>query len=141
MNIDLFLLSLYSIIPPLRNEVKYLNFTHSKKDDGDYIWFATDGRVFLDLNLEKKHHDPIQFNLTRQHANPSRVYHIGADAPTRADALGCHRFAQKSIAKIAIGSKSIAEYEILRQGRYDVRTPHTKHGKLHIYGKITRDWC
>jgi hypothetical protein len=65
MNNDLLLLSLYSLIPPLRNEVKHLNFTHSKKDDGDYIWFASDGRVFLDLNLEKKRHDPIQFNLTK----------------------------------------------------------------------------
>jgi hypothetical protein len=65
MNNDLLLLSLYSLIPPLRNEVKHLNFTHSKKDDGDYIWFASDGRVFLDLNLEEKRHDPIQFNLTK----------------------------------------------------------------------------
>jgi hypothetical protein len=50
MNNDFLLLSLYSLIPPLRNEVKHLNFRHSKKEDGDYIWFASDGRVFLDLN-------------------------------------------------------------------------------------------
>jgi hypothetical protein len=65
MNHDLLFLSLYSLIPPLRNEIKHLNFTHTKKEDGDYIWFAIDGRVYLDLNLEKKRHDPVQFNLTR----------------------------------------------------------------------------
>ncbi len=71
MNNDLLLLSLYSLIPPLRNEVKHLNFTHSKnlKDDGDYTWFTTDGRVFIDLNLEKKRHDRIQFNLTKDAPN------------------------------------------------------------------------
>ena len=65
INNDLLLLSLYSLIPPLRNEVKHLDFTHTKKDDGDYIWFSTDGNVLLDLNLEKKRHEPIQFNLSR----------------------------------------------------------------------------
>ena len=65
MNNDLLLLSLYSLIPPLRNEIKHLEFTNSKNEDGDYIWFATDDRILLDLNLEKKRHDPIQFNLTK----------------------------------------------------------------------------
>jgi hypothetical protein len=38
MNNDLLYLSLYnlySLIPPLRNEVKHLNFTYSKNNDGD----------------------------------------------------------------------------------------------------------
>ncbi len=54
MNNDLLLLSLYSPIPPLRNEIKHLDFTHMKKDDGDYKWFSTDENVLLDLSLEKK---------------------------------------------------------------------------------------
>ncbi len=35
------------------------------KNDGYYICFATDGVIFLDLDLEGKHHDPLQFNLTK----------------------------------------------------------------------------
>ena len=54
INNDLLLLSLYSLIPPLRNEIKHLDFTHTKKDNGDYIWFSIDGKVLLDLNLEEK---------------------------------------------------------------------------------------
>jgi hypothetical protein len=73
MNNNLLLLSLYSLIPPLRNEVKHLKFTHTKKDDGDYIWFLADGRVFLDLNLEKKRHDPIQFDLTKDAPKLARI--------------------------------------------------------------------
>ncbi len=56
---------IHSLIPPLRNEIKHLEFTHSKNEDGDYTWSATDDSVLLDLNLEKKRHDPIQFNLTK----------------------------------------------------------------------------
>lgn len=65
INNDLLLLSLYSLIPPLRNEIKHLNFTHSRKKDKDYIWFDNDGEILLHLNLEKKRHDPIIFNLTK----------------------------------------------------------------------------
>ena len=64
LNNDLLLLSLYSLIPPLRNEVKHLKFTHSNKNDYDYLWLDTDGEVLLDLNLDKKRHDPIVFSLT-----------------------------------------------------------------------------
>ena len=39
LNNDLLLLSLYSLIPPLRNEIKHLNFTVQRKRDGDYIWY------------------------------------------------------------------------------------------------------
>ena len=65
LNNDLLLLSLYSLIPPLRNEVKHLKFTHSNKTDYDYIWLDNDGEVLLDLNLNKKRHDPIVFSLTK----------------------------------------------------------------------------
>ena len=65
LNNDLLLLSLYTLIPPLRNEIKHLKFTHSNKNDYDYIWLDTDGEVLLDLNLDKKRHDPIVFNLTK----------------------------------------------------------------------------
>ena len=65
LNNDLLLLSLYSLIPPLRNEIKHLNFTNISKDDFDYIYIDNNDRVLLDLNLEKKRHDPITFNLTR----------------------------------------------------------------------------
>lgn len=66
LNNDLLLLSLYSLIPPLRNEIKHLNFTSTNKNDGDYIWIDNDGEVLLDLNLEKKRHDPITFSLTKE---------------------------------------------------------------------------
>ena len=57
--------SLYSLIPPLRNEIKHLNFTVQRKRDGDYIWLDTDGEILLDLNLEKKRHQPIAFSITK----------------------------------------------------------------------------
>jgi hypothetical protein len=65
LNNDLLLLSLYSLIPPLRNEIKHLNFTPQRKMDNDYIWLDTDGEILLDLNLEKKRHDPILFSITK----------------------------------------------------------------------------
>ena len=42
LNNDLLLLSLYSLMPPLRNEIEHLNFTVQRKRDGDYIWLDTD---------------------------------------------------------------------------------------------------
>ena len=65
LNNDLLLLSLYSLIPPLRNEIKHLNFTIQRKRDNDYIWLDTDGEILLDLNLEKKRHEAIYFSLTK----------------------------------------------------------------------------
>jgi hypothetical protein len=52
-------------MPPLRNEIEHLNFTVQRKRDGDYIWLDTDGEILLDLNLEKKRHQPIAFRITK----------------------------------------------------------------------------
>jgi hypothetical protein len=65
LNNDLLLISLYSLRPPLRNEVKHLEFTTTTKRKGDYIFFKND-EVFLDLNEEKKRHDAILFNLSEE---------------------------------------------------------------------------
>ena len=65
LNNDLLLLSMYSLIPPLRNEIKHLNFTIQRKRDNDYIWMDTDGEILLDLNLEKKRHKPIAFSISK----------------------------------------------------------------------------
>ena len=62
LNQDLVLLSLYSLIPPLRNEVKLLEFTFTSKREGDYIYIKGDN-VVLDLNEEKKRHFAISFDL------------------------------------------------------------------------------
>ena len=64
LNQDLLLLSLYSLIPPLRNEIKTLKFTTFTQERGDWIAFRSDGRTLLDLNEEKKRHDGITFNLS-----------------------------------------------------------------------------
>ena len=63
LNQDLLLISLYSLIPPLRNEIKTLKFTKSSQKKEDWIYFRGDD-VILDLNEEKKRHDSIYFNLT-----------------------------------------------------------------------------
>ena len=64
LNQDLVLLSLYTLIPPLRNEPKILEYTLTTKNEGDYIFLRSDD-VILDLNEEKKRHDAIGFNLTK----------------------------------------------------------------------------
>lgn len=62
LNQDLLLISLYSLIPPLRNEPKFLEFTETKQSTGD--WVLIEGStVSLDLNEEKKKHDPIKLDL------------------------------------------------------------------------------
>jgi hypothetical protein len=63
-NQDLLLLSLYSLIPTLRDELKLLEFTTVKQDTGDWLYFDKDNNVILDLNNPKKKHDSISFNLT-----------------------------------------------------------------------------
>ena len=63
-NQDLLLISIYSLIPVLRDELKLLEFTNVKRDDGDYIFFDTD-KIILDLNNPKKKNDGIKFNLTK----------------------------------------------------------------------------
>jgi len=60
------LLSLYTLIHPLRDEPKILEFTFIKKEDNnDYIYFRDDGDVMLLLNTEKKRHIPEDRNLTK----------------------------------------------------------------------------
>ena len=65
-NQDLLLLSLYSLIPPLRNEIKTLEFTTTSKNQGDYIYFKQNGDVILLLNEEKKRHEAITYDLTKE---------------------------------------------------------------------------
>ena len=72
LNNDLLLISLYSLIPPLRNEVKSLKFTTTSKTKGDWILFI-DGEVRLDLNEIKKRHDGIQFNLSEESPELARL--------------------------------------------------------------------
>ena len=62
-NQDLLLLSLYSLIPVMRDELKLLEFTTTKNNDGDYIYFKGND-IILDLNNPKKKHEGIQFNIT-----------------------------------------------------------------------------
>ena len=63
LNQDLLLVSLYSLIPPLRNEIKSLKFTNTVQRKEDWIYFRQ-GKVYLDLNEEKKRHYEIWFNLS-----------------------------------------------------------------------------
>lgn len=65
LNQDLVLLSLYTLIPPLRNELKKLEFTLTSQNEGDYIYLRAND-VILDLNEEKKRHFAITFNLTNE---------------------------------------------------------------------------
>lgn len=62
-NQDLLLVSLYSLIPVMRDELKSLEFTTTKRTDGDFIYFKNN-EVILDLNKSKKLHDAIDFNLS-----------------------------------------------------------------------------
>ena len=55
LNQDLLLVSLYSLIPPLRNEVKTLKFANAVQTQGDWIVIKPD-EVLMDLNEEKKRH-------------------------------------------------------------------------------------
>ena len=64
LNQDLLLVSLYSLIPPLRNEVKTLKFNTAVQRKEDWIVIKPDGDVMMDLNEEKKRHNSIAFNLT-----------------------------------------------------------------------------
>jgi hypothetical protein len=64
-NQDLLLISLYSLIPVMRDELKLLEFTTTKNNDGDYIYFKGND-IILDLNNPKKKHESIQFNITNE---------------------------------------------------------------------------
>jgi len=63
LNQDLILVSLYSLIPPLRNEIKTLNFTKTSQLKENWVFFR-DNKVLLDLNEVKKRQDSIWFNLS-----------------------------------------------------------------------------
>ena len=54
INQDLILLSLYTLIHPLRNEPKTLQFTHNEEKRGDWVYFMKDGTTVLELNEVKK---------------------------------------------------------------------------------------
>ena len=60
LNQELLLVSLYSLIPPLRNEVKVLEFTKTKQKKGNYVYIKDDNTVTLDLIDEKKKHNSIE---------------------------------------------------------------------------------
>lgn len=67
-NLDLLLVSLYSLIPPLRQEPLLLEFKspelkNTNDKSKDYIYFERD-EVILNLNLNKKKHEPIDFPIT-----------------------------------------------------------------------------
>jgi hypothetical protein len=64
LNQDLLLISLYSLIPPLRQEVMTLKFSKTLKRKEDWIVIKPD-EVIMDLNEIKKKHDAIMFYLTR----------------------------------------------------------------------------
>ena len=65
VNQNLVLVSLYSLIPPNRDEIKELYFTTTEKNDVDYIYFKGD-QVLMLLNKEKKKHEGIKYNITEE---------------------------------------------------------------------------
>jgi hypothetical protein len=71
LNNDLLLISMYSLIPPLRNEVKMLEFTMSPKHNKkDYVFYDKN-TIILKFNKIKKLHDKIYFEITSgKHKNP-----------------------------------------------------------------------
>jgi len=66
LNQNLLLLGFYTLMPPLRDEPKTLEFTFTYEKDKDYIYFNKDHEVWLLLNLEKKKHPPEDVNLTER---------------------------------------------------------------------------
>lgn len=73
LNQELLLVSLYSLIPPLRNEVKTLKFNTSAQQEGDWIVLKPDGKVLMDLNEEKKRHESILFVLSDESPELARI--------------------------------------------------------------------
>ena len=72
LNQDLLLVSLYSLIPPLRQEPMTLKFTTEVKRAEDWIVIKPDV-VQMDLNEIKKRHDAILFNLTDDAPELARI--------------------------------------------------------------------
>jgi hypothetical protein len=66
LNNDLLLLSMYCLIPPLRNEVKTLEFTRQiRNNKKDYIYVSQNkNMIILKLNQIKKQHKKVHFDLT-----------------------------------------------------------------------------
>ncbi len=63
LNQDLLLVSLYSLIPPLRLEPMTLKFTDKTQKEKNWIVIRPD-EVLMDLNEIKKKHSSILFRLT-----------------------------------------------------------------------------
>ena len=72
LNQDLLLVSLYSLIPPLRNEVKTLKFTTTSQLKEDWIVIKPNA-VLMDLNENKKRHEEILFNLTEDAPDLAKI--------------------------------------------------------------------
>ena len=72
LNQDLLLVSLYSLIPPLRLEPMTLKFTNQVQRSQDWIVIKPD-MVQMDLNEIKKKHDAILFNLTDDAPELARI--------------------------------------------------------------------
>ena len=73
---ELLLLSIYCLIPPLRNEVKHLEFTRSSKDKKiDYVYISrNDKEIVLKFHKIKKQHRPVFFNITKwRYKNPHLI--------------------------------------------------------------------
>lgn len=66
LNQNILLLGFYTLIAPLRDEPKTLEYTFTDKKDKDYVYIKKDGGVMLLLNLEKKKHDPEDVDLTKR---------------------------------------------------------------------------
>ena len=65
LNQRLLLLALYTFIPPLCDEIKTLEYSLTEKHDKDYILLVNDD-VILSLNLNKKRHPPIDFDIKKE---------------------------------------------------------------------------
>ncbi len=65
-NNDLLLLSLYTLMPTLRNEIKFLKFSSNLQNTkSDYVYVSNDRKsVILKFNKRKKMHDGITYDLT-----------------------------------------------------------------------------
>jgi hypothetical protein len=64
LNQDLVLISLYSLIPPLRQEVMTLKFSKKLERKDDWVVIKSDD-VIMDLNEVKKKHPAIMFHLAK----------------------------------------------------------------------------
>jgi hypothetical protein len=64
LNQDLVLISLYSLIPPLRQEVMTLKFSKKLERKDDWVVIKSDD-VIMDLNEIKKKHPAIMFHLAK----------------------------------------------------------------------------